>query len=177
MLLVRSRTNVVVAALTIFMVVMTNFILLIGAGLFSKAVWYFESHAFSKLVGAEVDDTGGDGAGSFDVRNSVWHIDCCNPENNFDNSGWSIFAAIFGWTNSATYGSVLSYVFYWIAVMAVLVYLKFKEGRTKLFGRESAAGVRRRVHREERAVREREEIDEKIRAERETAQRTEEHVQ
>lgn len=88
------------------MIVMTNLILLIGAGLFSRSVWEFESNAFAQLVGSDVDDTGGDGPGSFDVRNSVWHLDCCNPENNYDNGGWMIFNAIFGWTNSATYGSV-----------------------------------------------------------------------
>lgn len=37
------------AALTIFMVVMTNFLLLIGAGLFSKAVWAFQANAFNHL--------------------------------------------------------------------------------------------------------------------------------
>ncbi|KAI0336676.1 iron permease FTR1 [Cubamyces sp. BRFM 1775] len=138
-----SRTT-----LTVFMVVMTNFLLLIGAGLFSKAVWAFQENAFNNLLGADVDDAGGDGPGSFDVRGSVWHLDCCNPENNFDNDGWSIFSAIFGWTNSATVGSVLSYVFYWLAVIAVLVALKFREGRTKLFGKESAMGKKRRERKE-----------------------------
>ncbi len=36
-------------ALTVFMVVMTNFLLLIGAGLFSKAIWSFQSNAFNHL--------------------------------------------------------------------------------------------------------------------------------
>lgn len=49
-----------------------------------------------------MDDAGGDGPGSFDVRGSVWHLDCCNPENKLDGQGWSIFNALFGWTNSAT---------------------------------------------------------------------------
>lgn len=80
-------------------------------------------------LGADVDDAGGDGPGSFDVRGNVWHLNCCNPENNFDNDGWSIFNAIFGWTNSATIGSVLSYVFYWLAVMVVLVIMKWMEVR------------------------------------------------
>lgn len=31
------------------MVVMTNFLLLIGAGLFSKAVWAFQTNAFNHL--------------------------------------------------------------------------------------------------------------------------------
>jgi len=134
-----SRTT-----LTIFMVVMTNFVLLIGSGLFSQSVLSFQTHAFDQIVGSAVDDTAGDGPGSFNVRGSVWHLDCCNPENNLDNGGWMIFSAIFGWTNSATVGTVLAYVFYWLAVIAVLVRMKFKEGRTKLLGRESAAGARRR---------------------------------
>ncbi|KIM85638.1 hypothetical protein PILCRDRAFT_816834 [Piloderma croceum F 1598] len=134
-----SRTT-----LTIFLVVMTNFILLIGAGLFTKAVNAYQEHAFTVLLGADADDSGGTGPGSYDVRGNVWHLDCCSPESTFDGQGWTIFNALFGWTNNATVGSVLAYVFYWIAVIAVLVYMKFKEGRTKLLGRESAAGVRRR---------------------------------
>ncbi|KAI0263016.1 iron permease FTR1/Fip1/EfeU [Gloeopeniophorella convolvens] len=138
-----SRTT-----LSIFLVVMTNFILLIGAGLFSKAVWAFQENAFNHLLGADVDDSGGDGPGSFDVRGNVWHLDCCNPENNFDNDGWTIFGAIFGWTNSATLGSVLSYVFYWIAVIVALIFLKWREGRSRVLGFESAAGRERRLRRE-----------------------------
>lgn len=97
-------------------------------------------------LGADVDDEGaaGDGPGSYDVRGNVWHLDCCNPDNNFDNDGWTMFNAIFGWTNNATIGTVLAYVFYWLAAMVCLVFLKYKEGRTKVFGYESAAGVRRR---------------------------------
>ncbi|KAJ7698669.1 iron permease FTR1/Fip1/EfeU [Mycena rosella] len=142
-----SRTT-----LSVFLILMTNLLLLIGAGLFSRAVWSFEENAFSNLLGADVDDSGGDGPGSFRVQGNVWHLDCCNPEDPFDGQGWSIFNAIFGWTNSATLGSVLSYVFYWIAVIVVLVVMKYTEGRSKLFGRESAAGARRRAARERQAV-------------------------
>ena len=68
-------------------------------------------------------------------------------------------------------GSVLAYVFYWLAVIVVLIYMKYTEvgvfspgfrpqadhshclqGRTKLVGRESAAGARRRIFREERGA-------------------------
>ncbi|KAF8816071.1 iron permease FTR1 [Phlegmacium glaucopus] len=143
-----SRTT-----LSIFLVVMTNLILLIGAGLFSKAVGAFETNAFSKLLGVNGDDAGGDGPGSYPVKGNVWHLNCCNPNNTFDGQGWTIFAAIFGWTNSATFGTVLSYVFYWLAVIAVLVYTKFKEGRTKLFGWESEAGTRMRKRQEEKDLR------------------------
>ena len=103
----------------------------------------------SPSVGGEVDDTGGDGPGSFNVHGSVWHLDCCNPENNFDNGGWQIFNALFGWTNSATIGSVLAYSLYWVMAIVALVWIKWREGRVKLGGRwESAAGRKRRVRRE-----------------------------
>ncbi|KAJ7731142.1 iron permease FTR1 [Mycena maculata] len=142
-----SRTT-----LSVFLILMTDLLLLIGAGLFSRAVWSFQENAFNTLLGADVDDSGGNGPGSFRVQGSVWHIDCCNPEDNLDGEGWSIFNAILGWTNSATLGSVLAYVFYWLAVIVVLVVMKYREGRTTLFGRESAAGRRRRVARERDAL-------------------------
>lgn len=102
-----SATLMSFAALTIFLVVMTNLLLLIGAGLFSKAVGAFEKHAFNTLLGAEVDDAGGDGPGSYRVQGNVWHLNCCNPENKLDGQGWTIFNAIFGWTNSATSQSTM----------------------------------------------------------------------
>ena len=154
-------------ALTVFLVVMTNFILLIGAGLFTRSVSSFQANAcvfpypmhpvlvltlfiaircsFNNLLGADVDDSGGTGPGSYDVRGNVWHLDCCDPNGRFADQGWTIFNAILGWTNNATgtsqciwssqkklinwceVGSVLAYAFYWIAVVVALVYMKFKE--------------------------------------------------
>ncbi|RDB30496.1 Plasma membrane iron permease [Hypsizygus marmoreus] len=144
-----SRTT-----LTVFLVVMTNFLLLIGAGLFSRAVGAFEENAFNKLLGADVDDASGNGPGSYPVKGNVWHLNCCSPNDKVGGHGWTIFNALFGWTNNATLGTVLSYVFYWLAVIAVLIYMKFTEGRTELLGRKSAAGVRRenvrRIAEEER---------------------------
>lgn len=113
-----------------FLIVITNLLLLIGAGLFSKAVGSFQDHAFQVLsalspsplsysptylrllvvrIGFDADDTG-DGPGTFDVRGNVWHLDCCNPENNLDGNGWGIFGAIFGWTNNGTRESPVSSV-------------------------------------------------------------------
>ncbi|KAJ7598652.1 iron permease FTR1 [Mycena floridula] len=140
-----SRTT-----LTIFLIVMTNLLLLIGAGLFSRAVGAFEENAFNHLLGSDVDDSGGDGPGSFPVAGNVWHLNCCNPNDNLDGQGWTVFNAIFGWTNSATLGTVLSYVFYWIAVTVTLVVMKYREGRSKFVGMESAAGKRRRMLRSEK---------------------------
>ncbi|KAH9055655.1 iron permease FTR1 [Lactarius vividus] len=136
------------ATLSVFLVVMTNFLLLIGAGLFSKAVGHYQKNAFNHLLGVDVDDASGDGPGSFDVRGNVWHLDCCNPDNKLDDKGWLIFGAIFGWTNSATLGTVLSYVFYWIVTIVTLVVLKWREGRVKVLGLESSAGRARRLRQE-----------------------------
>ena len=41
--------------------------------------------------------------------------------------GWGIFNAILGWTNSATYGSVISYNVYWIVVMLWFVAMRYRE--------------------------------------------------
>jgi high-affinity iron transporter len=41
--------------------------------------------------------------------------------------GWGIFNAILGWQNSATYGSVISYNMYWIAVIAGFLAMRYKE--------------------------------------------------
>jgi len=125
---------------------MTNLLLLIGAGLFSKCVGAFERHRFNSLLGADIDDAGGDGPGSYDVRGNVWHLNCCNPDNT-DSPGWGVFSSIFGWSNNGsskwlpnviisvrgTYcifrsvGTVLAYIFYWLAVIVVLIIMKFKE--------------------------------------------------
>lgn len=84
-------------------------------------------YSFNHLLGADVDDAGGNGPGSYDVRGNVWHLTFGNPESTLASQGWTIFNAIFGWTNNATIGSVLAYVFYWLAVIVVLIYVKFTE--------------------------------------------------
>ena len=90
-------------------------------------------------AGGDVAETG-EGPGSYDVGsgNVVWHVNYGNPEIT-SNGGWMIFNAILGWTSTATYGTILSYVFYWLVIAVTLMYLKFKEGRMALFGRKSQA--------------------------------------
>jgi high-affinity iron transporter len=129
-------------ALTIFLIIMANLLLVIGAGLFSKAVANFETRAFFLLLGASSDDAAGTGPGSYDVRGNVWHLDCCSTE---QGSGWGLFGSIVGWSNNGSgtrlsscfssgilftislVGTVLAYVFYWVAVIVTLVIMKFKE--------------------------------------------------
>jgi high-affinity iron transporter len=66
------------------------------------------------------------------------------------NGGWQIFNSLFGWNNNATIGTILSYVFYWIAVMFALVFHKWKEGRVTFCGFSSSAHKRMAVNRAER---------------------------
>ncbi|KAK9463429.1 iron permease FTR1/Fip1/EfeU [Lipomyces oligophaga] len=108
-----------------FLIIATCFLYLVGAGLFSKSVWYFETFEWQKLVGASATESGS-GAGSYDIRKTVWHVNCCNPKMN-NNGGWMVFNALLGWTNSATYGSVISYNLYWIALCLCVVLMIFKE--------------------------------------------------
>ncbi|KAG6379707.1 hypothetical protein JVT61DRAFT_10236 [Boletus reticuloceps] len=133
---------------------MTNLILLIGAGLFSKAIWQFQENQFIMYTGATSDDLVGTGPGTFQVQGNVWALDTSDAYF----GGFSVFNAIFGWQTTATcklvvihlvhlthrsrriVGSVLSYVIYWVAVILVLVFNKFREGRMTLFGIESAGG-------------------------------------
>ncbi|KAK9466829.1 iron permease FTR1 family-domain-containing protein [Lipomyces arxii] len=107
----------------IFLIISTCFLYLVAAGLMSRSVWYFENYHWSQLVGGDVAEVGS-GPGSYDIRQSVWHVNCCNP---LRDGGWMIFQAFLGWQNSATYGSVFMYNLYWICVMVGMVLLKFRE--------------------------------------------------
>ncbi|KAM7183077.1 high-affinity iron transporter [Rhypophila sp. PSN 637] len=111
--------------LQVFLVISTCLLYLIAAGLFSRAVWSFEQQRWSRLLGGDVLETGS-GAGSYDIDQSVWHVDCCSPYVNGGN-GWGFFNALLGWTNSATYGSVISYNLYWLVVITAFFVLRFKE--------------------------------------------------
>jgi high-affinity Fe2+/Pb2+ permease len=44
---------------------------LVAAGIFSRAVWYFEANKWAVTIGG---DALGSGPGSYDIRNSVWHV-------------------------------------------------------------------------------------------------------
>ncbi|KAL6705642.1 high-affinity iron permease [Coniothyrium glycines] len=114
-------------SLQIFLVISTCFLYLVAAGLFSKGVWDLEQNAWVKLAG-EGSVEAGAGPGSYDIRKSVWHVNCCSPVSNGD-GGWGIFNSLFGWQNSATYGSVISYNLYWIAVIIGFGYIGWKESK------------------------------------------------
>jgi high-affinity iron transporter len=111
-------------SLKIFLITMTGLLYLLAAGLFSKGVWQFELQHFVNLCHGQDMSEVGSGPGSYDIVNSVWHVNCCNGE---IDGGWMLLTAIFGWTNSATYFSVISYNLYWISVICVIKGLQFQE--------------------------------------------------
>lgn len=53
-------------------------------------------------------------------------MQCCSPTLNGGN-GWGFFNALFGWTNSATYGSVISYNLYWLCVIVWFLVMRYRE--------------------------------------------------
>ncbi|KAM4059872.1 iron permease FTR1 family protein [Hirsutella rhossiliensis] len=113
------------ARMHLFLVVSTCLLYLVAAGLFSRGVWHLEAQKWNDAVGGDAAETGA-GPGSYDIDKSVWHVNCCQPTGP-NAGGWSIFNAILGWTNSATYGSVISYNVYWIAVIIGFIVMRFHE--------------------------------------------------
>jgi high-affinity iron transporter len=63
------------APLQMFLIVSTCFLYLVAAGLFSRGVWYLEANAWNKATGGDADENGS-GPGSYDIRRSVWHVNC-----------------------------------------------------------------------------------------------------
>ncbi|ODQ80056.1 hypothetical protein BABINDRAFT_8231 [Babjeviella inositovora NRRL Y-12698] len=114
-----------------FLVSSTCLLYLVAAGLFSKGIWQFELQRYINLCNGQDMSEVGSGPGSYDITNSVWHVNCCNGE---IDGGWMMFTAIFGWTNSATYGSVSGYIVYWLVIVGV-VYRKYSLERTATEGR------------------------------------------
>lgn len=112
-----------------FLVGSTCFLYLISAGLFSRSIWYLQMYVFSNLTGGDVAENGS-GPGSYNIKQTVWHVDCCNPELN--TNGWGIFNALFGWQNTGTYGSVISYNCYWIFIDLMILALIYEERTGKL---------------------------------------------
>ncbi|KAH3667347.1 hypothetical protein OGAPHI_002996 [Ogataea philodendri] len=109
-------------SLQFFLVLATCFLYLVAAGLMSRGVWFLELEQFVQKCGQDTSETGS-GPGSYDISKSVWHVNCCNG---LTDGGWMLLNALFGWTNSATYGSVWSYILFW---GFVIVLLKNREAR------------------------------------------------
>lgn len=136
------------APLQLFLIASTCFLYLVAAGLFSRAMWGFQQNTWNHLTGGDAAETGS-GPGSYDIRQSVWHVNCCNPELN-GGGVWGIFNAILGWQNSATYGSVIGYNLYWLVIIVGFVALRWREKKGSwLFLKNRTAVVEPAIERKE----------------------------
>lgn len=111
-------------SLQYFLIFSTCFLYVVSAGLMSRGVWFLELESFvRKCGGLDVSETGS-GPGSYDISKSVWHVNCCNG---LTDGWWMVLNAVVGWTNSATYGSVGSYIAYWLLVILWLEVKLYEE--------------------------------------------------
>ncbi|KAI0463309.1 hypothetical protein LJB42_003331 [Komagataella kurtzmanii] len=107
-----------------FLILSTAFLYLVASGLMSRGVWFLELERYVQLCDGQDMSEVGSGPGSYDVSNSVWHVNCCNG---LTDGGWMLLNALVGWTNSATYGSVISYIAFWVFIVASLKVRLFRE--------------------------------------------------
>ncbi len=132
-----------VLSIQIFLIACTSVLYLIAAGMFSKAIWSLQYHAFAQAVGSDVAEAG-DGPGSYNILQTVWHVNCCNPETE---NGWDVFNAILGWQNTATYGSVIAYNAYWLGLILAIACLLYEERTGNLPGKKTFLAVAAKVPR------------------------------
>lgn len=110
-------------SIRIFLIMASCVLYLMAAGMFSKAIWMFQYNTFANIVGGDVAESG-NGNGSYNIRQTVWHVNCCNAETD---NGWDVFNAILGWQNTATYGSVISYNVYWLFLIFCVGAMLYEE--------------------------------------------------
>ncbi|KAL2914220.1 high-affinity iron permease [Polyrhizophydium stewartii] len=110
-----------------FFVATGYILLLIADGLLSRGIGNFEDYTWGKAINLEADDVG---TGAFDPRRTVWHFNCCSPENK--TQGWGIFNSLLGWRNNATIATVTGYCLFWVLAAGALVLMRMKEDRDKL---------------------------------------------
>ncbi|WFD21124.1 hypothetical protein MCAP1_003381 [Malassezia caprae] len=131
----RSRS---ISSVKPFLVFSTCALLLIDAGMFSRSVYYFQFYRYVQQVGDAAAESGS-GAGSYDARNYIWHLDCCNPEDKTNNggSGWAILNSLVGWNNTATLGTILAYILFWVAIAVYVGALLIYERRKRIMQKQS----------------------------------------
>lgn len=111
-----------VVRLRYFFIASTCLLLLISAGLFARAIAFFEDYQWKKLSGANDEGTGPGRR----VSTIVWHLTCCNPEAT-NTGGWEIFNAFLGWSNTATIATITGYITYWVVLILGLVAMRLRE--------------------------------------------------
>jgi len=102
-------------SLRICLIIASTLLYVLAAGLMSKGVWQIDVQRYvNKCDGQDMTELG-NGPGSYDIVDSVWHVNWGGEKDGF----WVILTALFGWTNSATYGSVISYNMFWLAIICM----------------------------------------------------------
>ncbi|KAE8374346.1 iron permease FTR1 [Aspergillus bertholletiae] len=119
-------------SIQIFLIASTCVLYLIAAGMFSKSIWDLQYYRYQMAVGSDVAEQGS-GPGSYNIRETVWHVNCCNAETD---NGWDVFNSILGWENTGTYGSIISYNAYWIFIILCVGYMLWEERSGKRSLRE-----------------------------------------
>ncbi|KAI6249129.1 High affinity iron permease ftrA [Erysiphe necator] len=107
------------------LIVSTAILYLVAAGLFSRAVWFFQQQNWNVAVGGDAAEVGA-GPGSYDIDQSVWHINYASPYIN-GGGAWGVLNSLVGWQNSATYGSVISYNCYWVVIIIGFLLMRYNE--------------------------------------------------
>lgn len=121
-----------VMSIQLFLIASTCVLYLIAAGMFSKSIYNLQYYRFQVAVGSDVAEAGS-GPGSYNILETVWHVNCCNAETD---NGWDVFNAILGWENTGTYGSIISYNVYWLFIMLTVGYMLWEERSGKRTLRE-----------------------------------------
>ena len=78
-----------------FLIASTWILYLVAAGLFSKAIGYFETYRWNLYTGGDAAENGA-GPGSYNIKWTIWHVNYGNPEIKDSGYGWQIFNAVFG---------------------------------------------------------------------------------
>lgn len=116
-----------------FFVGSTCLLLLVAAGLVAKGIAAFEADRWMNLTGALSDDDA-----TYDPRVNVWALKCCDPKQP-DAEWWSVFNAILGWSNIASYWTICGYILYWVVIVVSLVHLDAKRKRKAIGGEDASA--------------------------------------
>ncbi|AET40295.1 high-affinity iron permease FTR1 Ecym_5555 [Eremothecium cymbalariae DBVPG len=116
------------SSLQVFLVISTCILYLIAAGLFSRGAWFFENHRYNLKTGGDASESG-DGNGSYNIKQAVYHVNCCSPELA---NGWDIFNSLLGWQNTGYLASILAYNLYWVLFIIIVLLMMFEEKHNHL---------------------------------------------
>ena len=113
--------------LSIFFAIATIILYFIAAGLFSTAIFKFESQVWNSQIQGIL---GGDDVAvpTFDLRYNVFVLDFGSP--NVPDSGWQILKVFVGWNNIGSVFTLSGYCLFWMVLSISLILVKLKGRRS-----------------------------------------------